>query len=316
MTPPPLKSQPRKKQQTLKELQDLQRLTAAVVMRPLDRNMQSDPAWSDDRSTSAVAESFIKPNDRLSSFERIEIYNRQYWFRLIDCMYDDYPGLSSILGRRKFNKLIVAYLMKYPSRCYTLRNLGDRLEQFIVESPDLLAPRFELAREMAAFEWAQVVAFDGPEFKPLSLDDLLGQDPATLGLALQPYVTLLELHYPLDDYAMALKQQQTALRSEASNAVDAPADKTIPPRIKSPRRQHTFVAVHRHDCDLYFKRLAPTEYALLSKLRDGLALASACDAALTGADPTIDWPQQIQEWFKTWTELGWFCQPNQSDDRA
>ncbi len=26
---------------------------------------------------------FIKPNDRLRSFERLEIYNRQYWFRLL-----------------------------------------------------------------------------------------------------------------------------------------------------------------------------------------------------------------------------------------
>jgi hypothetical protein len=39
-----------------------------------------------------VAAEFIKPNDRLSSFERLEIYNRQYWFRVLDCLYDDYPG--------------------------------------------------------------------------------------------------------------------------------------------------------------------------------------------------------------------------------
>ena len=34
----------------------------------------------------AAASEFIKPNDRLSSFERLEIYNRQYWFRLLDCL--------------------------------------------------------------------------------------------------------------------------------------------------------------------------------------------------------------------------------------
>ncbi len=26
---------------------------------------------------------FIKPNDRLTSFERLEIYNRHYWFRVL-----------------------------------------------------------------------------------------------------------------------------------------------------------------------------------------------------------------------------------------
>ena len=39
-----------------------------------------------------IAAAFIKPNDRLSSFERLEIYNCQYWFRVLDCLYDDYPG--------------------------------------------------------------------------------------------------------------------------------------------------------------------------------------------------------------------------------
>ena len=39
-------------------------------------------------------------------------------------------------------------------------------------------------------------------------------------LALQPYMTLLEMAYPLDDFVIAVKRRDTALRSEASNAVD------------------------------------------------------------------------------------------------
>ena len=55
--------------------------------------------------SSDLAPRFIKPNDRLSSFERLEIYNRVYWFRVLDCLYDDYPGLRAVLGERKFMKL-------------------------------------------------------------------------------------------------------------------------------------------------------------------------------------------------------------------
>src|SRR5262249_21347265 len=152
-------------------------------------------------------------------------------------------------------------------------NLGDRLEQFITERPELVAPKLALAREMAAFEWAQVVAFDGPEHPPLTVDDLLGKNPAKLRLGVQPYITLLELHYPLDDYTIALKKHQTALRSEASNAVDAPPEEAPPPKMKPPKRLHVFVAVHRSEYDIYFKRLEPQEYTLLSKLRDGATLA-------------------------------------------
>jgi len=300
--------QPKKKQQTLREFHDLQRLAGGIIMRPLARDMHTQRTWTDGRPTADIAATFIKPNDRLTSFDRIEIYNRQYWFRLIDCMYEDYPGLYAILGQRKFNRLVRAYLEQYPSRSFTLRNLGDRLEQFITEQPNLVAPHRQLAQEMAAFEWAQVVAFDGPELPAMTVDDLLGQKPTKLRLAVQPYVTLLELHYPLDDFTIALKRQTTALRSEASNAVDAPRDEdAMSPRLKPPRRQHVFVAVHRSENDIYFKRLQPQEYILLANLRNGATLAKACDLAVRGADATIDWSTRIQQWFQLWTEMGWFC---------
>jgi hypothetical protein len=301
-----LKAQPKQKRQTLRQLQDLQRLTTKIVMRPLGRGMRTERTWIDGRSTADVAATFVKPNDRLTSLERVEIYNRQYWFRLIDCLYDDYPGLLAVVGQTKFDRLIRAYLEQYPSRSFTLRNLGDRLERFIIERPDLLGHKQELAREMAAFEWAQVVAFDGPEFPPLTVDDLLGQNPAKLRLAIQPHITLLEFNWPLDDYALALKRQQAALRGEASNAVDAPPQANSIHRVRLPRREKIFVAVHRHDYDLYYKRLDPAAYRLLASLREGKTLAGACDAAITEENSAGDWASQIQAWFQNWTELGWF----------
>jgi hypothetical protein len=292
--------------QTLKELQDLMRLSASVIMRPLDRNMTTQKTWKDGQPTADLASTFIKPNDRLTSLERIEIYNRQYWFRLIDCLYEDYPGLLAVIGQSKFDRLLHAYIETYPSRSFSLRNLGDRLEQFITERPDLVKPRFELARQMAAFEWAQVVAFDDPEYPPVSVDDLLGKDPAKLRLSLQPYVRLLELDWPLDDYALALKRQQTALRSEASNAVDAPPAASTIRRRSLPKREKVFVAVHRHKFDLYFKRLDELGYRLLTALRDGQTLAAACVSAMEQTDPSEDPTKAIQALFKNWTELGWF----------
>ena len=104
-----MSKQPREKQ-TLKQLQDLQRLAASVIMQPLAPGFRSSLTFTDGRPNSKVAAEFIKPNDRLTSFERIEIYNKQYWYRLIDCIYDDYPGLLAILGRLKFNRLMFAYL--------------------------------------------------------------------------------------------------------------------------------------------------------------------------------------------------------------
>src|SRR5258708_31780591 len=109
-------------------------------MRPLTPGQRMQPKWANGKSARRAVAKFIKPNDRLSSFERIEIYNRQYWFRLIDCFYEDFPGLRTLIGKKRFYDLSVAYLTKYPSNSFTLRDLGNRLEKFLKQEPKWIAP--------------------------------------------------------------------------------------------------------------------------------------------------------------------------------
>ncbi len=248
--------------------------------------------------------SFIKPNDRLTSFERLEIYNRQYWFRILGCFYEDYPGLRAVLGDSKFERLARAYLAKYPSASFTLRNLGGRLEKFLAEEPQWAAPRQALALDMARFEWAQIVAFDGEARPVVEIDSLLGSDPAKLRLALQPYLSFLALDHPVDDCVLALKK--AALRGEASNAVEASPKSGTRRAMPLPKREKIYVAVHRHDNGLYYKRLEPEAYHILTALRGGAFLEDACAEALASA-PAGDWAEVVRKWFENWRQLGWFC---------
>jgi hypothetical protein len=313
---------PRAKMQTLSELRVLQRMTAGALFRPLVKDDALDPVWIDGRDMHAVADEFIKSSARLSAFERLEIYSRSYWFRLLECLYDDYPGLRAVLGEERFMTLARAYLAECPSRSFTLRNLGSRLHGFLLEHPELSAPRTELAIDMSLMEWAQIVAFDGPAKKPISEGDLLGADPATLRLALQPYLTLLKLEYPLDEFLLGMKRDRS--RGEASNAIDSAPKQRRQRELKLPRRRVTHLAIHRCDNSVYYKRLAPEAFALLAAMQDGRPLAQACEIAFAStrvaknADATktrrrkatvpIDDPASlIRTWFETWTGLGWFC---------
>jgi hypothetical protein len=126
-----------------------------------------------------------------------------------------------------------------------------------------------------------------------------------LKLAVQPYITLLELRWDLDQFSLALKRRQQALRSQASNAVESPSEKATR-KVPPPKRDRVFVAVHRLDNDLYYKRLEEPAYRLLVALRDGQTLAAACESAITG-DEDSDWANKIRQWFTEWTQMGWFC---------
>ena len=60
------------------KLRALQRRMARAVMAPLTRKERMRRVAVDGRPMAQLAAQIIKPNDRLTSFERLEIYNRQY----------------------------------------------------------------------------------------------------------------------------------------------------------------------------------------------------------------------------------------------
>jgi len=263
------------------------------------------PRWLDGRKMTGVVGKFIKPNDRLSSFERLEIYNRQYWFRVLDSLYEDYPGLRAVLGERIFTKMAEAYLVKYPSASFTMRNLGSRLERFLRRETRWAGEKLPLALDVARFEWAQIVAFDGEAKPSVGMAELLLTDPEKLKLRLQPYLTLLALKFPVDDFVLAVKSHD-ALRGEASNAMDSAPKASKLNRVPLPKPKKTYVAIHRHENAVYYKRLEPEAFALLSALRRGATLEHACTHALRRASPQIDWQKKIEQWFENWSTLGWF----------
>ena len=305
--PPPPKHAPSRLRDT-GDLRALQRLMAAAIYRPLTRNDRMQRRWTDGRPMARVAAEFMKPNDRLSAFERLEIYNRIYWFRLLDSIYDDYPGLHALLGARRFWRLVQAYLAQNPSRSFTLRNLGSRLARFIAAKPHLTAPHTTAALDLARFEWAQTVAFDSAARPGLPTAALRTADPVRLRVALQPYVSLLALNHAVDDYVLAVKQRDRALRATASNAVARPADSGPEPRPPRLRPERVFLAVHRLDNQIYYKRLSRSEYRLLRARAAGRPLADACAAAFRDSRlAPAEQAAQIKSWFTLWRRFGWIC---------
>src|ERR1700756_4176906 len=112
-------------------LAQLQREMARAVMMPLTPNEDMRRESPDGESMEQVAASFISPNSRLSAFERLEIYNRQYWFRVLGALAEDFPALRSVIGARSFEAMSVAYLSEHPSRSFSLRNLGSHLVEWL-----------------------------------------------------------------------------------------------------------------------------------------------------------------------------------------
>jgi hypothetical protein len=291
-------------------LLELQRRMAEDVMRPLTSDFQMQRLTTDGRSTQEIADSYIKPNNLLSSFDRLEIYNRQYWFRVIGAIAEDFPALNAVLGVKVFDRLVLTYLRENPSTSFTLRDLGSKLPQWLEEHSELAPRRHKLLLDVARLEWAYVEAFDRVEADPLTAADFADL-AAGSRLFLQPHIQLLELNYPVDELVLAV-HQETGPSDIMSNAVP---ERRHVRRARLPKmlRSAVFLVVHRYDNSVYYRRIDRENFRLLSALQKGVPLGDALENAFRNGHFSADeQAARIQGYFAHASELGWFCRQETS----
>jgi len=288
-------------------LAEIQRAMAAAVMMPLtaDEDMRSHAP--DGRRMEDVAASFVAGNSRLTPFERLEIYNRQYWLRVLGALVEDFPVLRAVVGTRRFDGLRVAYLTDHPSRSFSLRNLGSKLPQWLAAHPEHAGRRHKLAVDVAKIEWAFVETFDNEHRTPLALDQIATLD-ANARLGLQPHLQLMVLEYPVDDLVIALHSREKRQTSEAG--VTSEDDEMTDVRLPKIRPRATWLAAHRVNNDVYYRHLDREEHDVLCALRDGQPLGAAIESGFAASRWSMARrAAAVQQWFAGWAELGWITAP-------
>jgi hypothetical protein len=278
---------------------------AEDVHRPLTSDFEMQQETGSGASTKELAASYITPNALLTSFERLEIYNRQYWFRLIDAVSDDFPALNAMLGAKRFGALVLAYIRENPSTSWTLRDLGGKLPDWLAGHPEYTGKRHLLAIDIARLEWAYVEAFDRKKVAPLSGEDIQGLGPDAR-IALQPHIQLLELRYPVDELVMAVHREtpETDIVSNAAMARKQRNRVSLPPMRRTP----IFLAVHRFDDLVYYRRIDREAFRMLSALRNGSSISDAIESTFSGSNFAEEYlAMKVQEYFTHAAQLGWFC---------
>ena len=287
-------------------LAELQRRFTEALYTPLnsdegiaDRTLHGD-------SMQEAAEAIVKANDRLTSAERLEIYSRSYWFRIISSLNEDFVGLRAVVGDEKFDALVQAYLTENPSRSFTLRNLGSRLESWLSANPAYIHPHEQLALDMVRLEWADTECFDAAENTPLTLRDIT-QASADPKLHLQPHIQLLDLHYPVDKLLLEIREETDDESDEASNTFSERRSRVRVKRVRNSKPKPVFIVVHRVDYLVYFKRVTPEAFRILSSFRNGMSLSEAIDTAFNlSTVPQARLTELVQGWFRDWAEWKWF----------
>jgi hypothetical protein len=209
----------------------------------------------------------VRPSATLSPTERLDIYADMYFYRLRDCLAEDFPTLAKWLGPARFHNLVTDYLLVHPSRHPSLRELGRELPGFLESRP--LAPPFRAASDLAALEWARVDVFDETDAEPLARQDLIERataSPEHFRLALVPAVRLIRLESAVLKLWRGLEDD-----GELPAVGDTATGDPIP------------VCVWRRDFALCHRSLEPDEARCLGALAgEPLSLAALGELLLDG----------------------------------
>jgi hypothetical protein len=271
-------------------LEQLQRDLFRAAQTPLTDEDDMRKNMSDGTLLRQIGEEIIKPNDQLTAAERLEVYSRRYWWRFLSELAKDFPGLQAVLGEERFQKMAVAYLNDSPSHSFSMRELKLRIAPWLYSHPEFTEGIEQLSHDVAVLEWAEIEVLDSLELPVFSADPAkLGEDPRFF---LQPYLRLLELEYPVDELLLQVKQAE---QQQAAPPLFAP--------------HKTYVAVHRQDSSVYFKRLDREEFGLLRALEQHEHLSDAIEASVHWSDVEIEFIyDKVHRWFASWASIGWFCE--------
>ena len=242
----------------------------------------------------------MKPNSRLSSLERLEIYNRSYWSRVLDALGEDFPGVRAVVGAKRFEQIRRRYLDDCPSESFTMRNLGRHLAAWMERNRALVGANYEIALDMARLEWAEIESFDSAEQERLGPAEIAAMGPAGT-LHLQPYLQTMQAGYEVDTLLLEVRNSMKR-RGSAVRAVS-------PTRIERARAMDpVYLAIHRYELVVHYKRLDGEMFRLLQMLGQGATIGDAVESVYADSGLSAEQCRQhVQDSFAMFGALGWFC---------
>ncbi len=206
----------------------------------------------------------VRGDERLSAIERLDIYANMYFYRLLDCMKEDYPATLAVVGADNFHNLITGYLLAYPPSHPSLLYAGRHLADYLGAHP--LREKWPFIADLARLERALIEVFHGPDAPALEPNDLrmvAATDWPSLRLRTHPALRLLTLEWNV---------------AKVLRAVEEKNDWCVP------KHETAAILVWRRNNRCYYRDLEGAELAGIRAFEGGISLAALCERVAEAAE--------------------------------
>lgn len=282
------------------KLKDVQLWFASIITRPIDCNSRMTLISPMGAPMEIEAAHYIAPSPTMRPEQRIELYNQQYWWRLLSALHDSFPLVTRLFGYSDFNHTIgFPYLVAHPPSHWSLNELGNHLPEWLESSYN--ASDKKLVCDAARLDWAYNKNFVAPQLQRLhnenTDDNQAVQQLFSTELYLQPSVELLYFDYDLYSY------RQAFLKEEPEFWIDNP----FPPLEKKPLWS---VLYRSSDNNIHWLEVSKGEYLLLQRFKDGTSIEECCEWLEDQPDEiAAEAAEQLHLWLQRWISKQWLGNP-------
>lgn len=271
-------------------LKETQEWFASIITRPIDHENQMMSISPSGIPMVDEAKLFILPSKHLRSDERIQIYNQQYWWRLLSILHEDFPLLTRLFGYYEFNQKIgFPYLVKYPPSHWSLELLGNSLSKWVEE--EYFEEDKDLIKNAALLDYAYRHSFFAEKKEPIRFDSENADHLTEKILHLQPHVHLFKFDYNLFAFReMMLKEEP-----------DYWLTHDFPDLEKG---NFHFLIYRNHQNYTLWDMISPVAYQILTQFQNGASIDQVTDWLDTQDDSVCEEAiNNMQEWFQYWAAL-------------
>lgn len=277
-------------------LQSTQEWFASMITRPLAKNESIHSTAPNGKLIAEEAARHIVPSPTLLPHQRLQIYNQQYWWRLLNTLHANFPFITRLFGYQAFNEKIgIPYLHQCPPNHWSLPLLGERLPSWIANN--YKKPDKPLILNATHLDWAFTASLIAPQHPPLDLGRLAQENPTlllTTPFFLQSHIHLFQWDYDLLAFRELFLQQ----------TVDYWMEHRFPPL---PKRKSSHYALYRTLKNNHaWREMTKGESFLLQLFQKGSSVEEAC-ATIEKQESALyeEVASNLQTWIQGWTRLGW-----------
>lgn len=277
-------------------LRNVQEWFGGIISTRLDKSDKIQTYSNQGTLISKESARYVKPSPTLAPHLRMQIYNQQYWWRLLKILQDQFPLVTRLVGVQSFKERIATpYLVRHPPDNWHLNFLGVHLAEWIknnYKKNDCL-----LIQDAAALDRAFTICFSAEKLPALDLLKVSESDPDVLlncTFNLQPHIELIRLSYDLFKFrTQVIKLEE----HEWLNKQDPPL----------PSAKQCYFILYQNDKNfLGWRELSHAEYLLLTTFKKGTTLAAACEMIENQEEKICEeMSLNLQKWLQEWAQKGW-----------